>query len=167
MAINQSEKFTPFYKEPLVYLLIAIPFAAVIWGGVMLSAAFSSKDTLVSDSYYKDGVSYTENKELDQNARVYDLKADISFQQHEVFLSLTGSLPEQPASLQLQLIHPTLEERDISIFMQRLNDGRYAGVLEDEVSEKRHVWLTSPDQRWRMRLTDWVSSDKVLHLSAR
>src|SRR5690606_27117323 len=105
MTVMNQEKVTPFYKEPLVILLIAIPFAAVIWGGVMLTLAFSSKDSLVSDSYYKQGVSYTENKELDQNARVYDLKADIEFKESEIMLTLQGKLENEPASLQLKLIH--------------------------------------------------------------
>lgn len=167
MTVMNQEKVTPFYKEPLVILLIAIPFAAVIWGGVMLTLAFSSKDSLVSDSYYKQGVSYTENKELDQNARVYDLKADIEFKESEIMLTLQGKLENEPASLQLKLIHPTLEEQDITIFMQRLADGLYGGVNETPINEKRHVWLSSPEQHWRIRTTDIVSSTKALHLSAR
>lgn len=167
MTIQSSEKIVPFYKEPLAWMLIAIPFAAVIWGGVMLSLAFSSKDSLVSDSYYKQGVSYTENQELDQNARVFDIKADIHFKPEQVSLTLSGKLTEEPASLQLQLIHPTLEARDVSVFMQRLDTGHYAGVLEEEINDKRHVWLSSPEQHWRIRLTEGVAPNKVLHLSAR
>lgn len=167
MSSYNQEPVTPFYKEPMVLLLIVIPLAAVVWGGVMLSLAFSSKDSLVSDSYYKEGVSYTENQELTQNARVYDVKADVDFTEHEIILKLSGQLPQQPDFLQLQLIHPTLEERDSTIFMQRLADGRYGGVNEIEIHEKRHIWLSSPDQHWRIRTRDAVFPKQSVHLSAR
>ena len=162
-----QEQFTPFYKEPMVILLIIFPVAALIWGGVMLTVAFSTKDSLVSDSYYKEGVSYTENKLLDQNARVYDIKGDLSFTEDEVMLVLTSTLPEEPASLQLQLIHPTLEEKDAYIFLQRLADGRYGGVNEHPVTDKRHLWISSPDQHWRIRTTVEIRLNKNIHLSAR
>lgn len=163
----QQEKFTPFYKEPMVLLLIIFPVAAILWGGVMLTLAFSTKDSLVSDSYYKKGVSYTENQLLDQNARVYDIKAEIHFNGDEVMLDLMSELPEEPASLRLQLIHPTLEELDVTLFMQRLADGRYGGVNETEVNDKRHIWLSSPEQQWRVSRTDSITLDKTVHLSAR
>ena len=72
MSLNQGEEFTPFYKEPLVLLLVVPPIAAIIWGMVMLTLAFNGKDSLVSDSYYKEGVSYTENETLVKNARAFD-----------------------------------------------------------------------------------------------
>lgn len=167
MSSYNQEPVTPFYKEPMVLLLIVFPVAAVIWGFVMLTLAFSSKDSLVSDSYYKKGVSYTENQELAQNARVYDLKADINFSEQEIMLTLTGELKQMPDFLQLQLIHPTLEDRDATVFMQRLADGRYGGVTEENITDKRHIWLSSPEQHWRIRTTDSVFPNQSVHLSAR
>lgn len=167
IQLHNQEPSTPFYKEPFVFLMLAIPLAAILWGGVMLKLAFSGKDSLVSDSYYKDGVSYTENQELIQNARVYDLKASILFEEDQIVVELTGKLQEQPSFLQLQLIHPTLEERDITVFMQQLADGRYAGVSEAEMNEKRHIWLSSPEQHWRISTTETVAPHQSVQLSAR
>lgn len=167
MQLNNQEPTTPFYKEPFVLLILAIPLAAILWGGVMLKLAFSGKDSLVSDSYYKDGVSYTDNQELIQNARVFNIKANITFDEHEVLLTLTGSMQQAPDFLQLQLIHPTLEERDVTVFMQRLADGRYGGVNEVEINEKRHIWLSSPEQHWRISTTETVTPHQFVQLSAR
>ena len=46
-----SEKHTPWYKEPMMLIVAGVPVIAVIWGGVMLSLALDSKDSLVSNSY--------------------------------------------------------------------------------------------------------------------
>ena len=51
-----------------MWLVVGVPLVTVCWGMVMLTLALSSKDSLVSDSYYKDGMSYTENTEIDHKA---------------------------------------------------------------------------------------------------
>lgn len=160
MNLNQSEEITPFYKEPMVLLLIVPPIAAVIWGMVMLSLAFNGKDSLVSDSYYKEGVSYTESEALIKNARALGVSSEITFSDDGVELFLKGDFDMEPHSLQLQLIHPTLEERDLTVFMQRIGPGQYAGVLEHEIDDRRHIWLASLEQQWRIKTTDTVYSGK-------
>jgi hypothetical protein len=42
-------------QEPLVWLLIAIPFSAVVMGVVMITLAIQSYSGLVVDDYYKKG----------------------------------------------------------------------------------------------------------------
>lgn len=160
------EKITPFYKEPMVLLVAGIPLIAVIWGMVMLNLALDSQDSLVSDSYYKDGVSYTENVELDSKAANLNIVTDITFDTDDVVVALRGNFAEEPASLQLQLIHPTLQDRDVTIFMQRIGPGQYAGVNELPLPERRHIWLFSPEQHWRVRTTEWIEAGKVVTLSA-
>jgi len=165
--MKSVEKHTPWYKEPMVLLVAGIPLIAVFWGMVMLKLALSTKDSLVSDSYYKDGVSYTENMETDNKAKRLQLAADMTITHDEVTVVLTGYLDEQPATLQLQLIHPTLETRDASILLQRMDDGAYHGVNEIFLPERRHVWLQSPEQGWRIRLTELLEFGKTVHMSAK
>lgn len=162
MSLNQGEEFTPFYKEPLVLLLVVPPIAAIIWGMVMLTLAFNGKDSLVSDSYYKEGVSYTENETLVKNARAFDVSSEVTFSDDGVELTLKGEFAVEPHSLQLQLIHPTLEDRDLVIFMQRIGPSQYAGVMEDTLNDKRHIWLASLEQQWRIKTTDFVRPGKVV-----
>lgn len=130
-----------WYKEPMMLLIVGIPLVAVAWGGVMLTLALKSKDSLVSDSYYKDGVSYTENQHAFEAAKRLQVTAEVRFDKDEVRLELQGYFDEYPNTLQLQLIHPTLEERDLTVFLQRMPDGSYAGVNELAVAEigRAHV----------------------------
>ena len=53
--MNTEGKASNWKQEPLVWLLIAIPAAAVIMGIVMLTLAIKSYSGLVIDDYYKHG----------------------------------------------------------------------------------------------------------------
>ena len=46
---------TIWYREPLVWMLILIPFTAVVMGVVILVLAIRSNDGLVVDDYYRQG----------------------------------------------------------------------------------------------------------------
>lgn len=166
---NEREPVTPFYKEPMVLLVAGIPLIAVIWGFFMLKMALESKDSLVSDSYYKDGVSYTENVEVDAKAKALNIQAQLTISDSNAGLSLQGEFGElaEPESLQLKLIHPTLQENDADIFLQRVGPGQYAGINESELPQRRHIWLQSAEQGWRVRATEMVENGKVVILSAR
>lgn len=162
----QREEFTPFYKEPFAWLLLVFPFAAVLWGIVMLSVSFKTQDSLVSDSYYKDGVSYTENQALDHRAVELQIQAQLQFDSQQVTLGLSGQLAEEPESLQLKLIHPTLENEDVTLFLQRIGPGQYASPLEQANLGKRSVWLISPTQHWRLRTQALIQAGLELNVSA-
>ncbi|MCA6062854.1 FixH family protein [Thalassolituus marinus] len=165
--MKSVEKSTPWYKEPMILLVAGIPLLAVIWGMVMLKLALASQDSLVSDSYYKDGVSYTENVETDNKAKRLQLNADLTITHDEVELTLKGYLDEMPATLQLMLIHPTLDTQDATVLLQRMDDGIYRGVNEIYLPGRRHIWLQSPEQGWRIRLTELLESGKTVHMSAK
>ena len=47
---------SPWYREPLVWMVVAIPAAAVIAGAVMLVLANATWDGLVADDYYERGM---------------------------------------------------------------------------------------------------------------
>lgn len=166
---TEREPVTPFYKEPMVLLVAGIPLIAVVWGFVMLNLALQSKDSLVSDSYYKDGVSYTENVEVDAQAKALNIRAELTLNGGDAILFLKGNFTTtaEPDSLQLKLIHPTLQENDLAIFMQKIGPGQYAGVNELHESQRRHIWLQSPEQGWRVRSTELLEDGKVVILSAR
>lgn len=151
----------------MVLLVAGIPLIAVFWGVVMLKLALDTKDSLVSDSYYKDGVSYTENMEVAEKAKRLQIQADAIFSDNEISLTLGGYLDEKPQTLQLQLIHPTLQDKDITVLMQLMPDGTYKGVNEMVLPSRRHLWLQSPEQGWRVRTTELLETGKTVHFSAK
>ena len=161
------EKITRWYKEPMMLLVIGIPLLSIGWGFVMLTLAVDGADTLVSDSYYKDGVSYTENEELDQAARNMLAEADIRFEGDRITITLSDAMSAMPTVLQLQMGHPTIEDRDATAMLQQISEREYLGMNPLELPEKRHLWLTSPEQGWRLQQTVFIEPGKVIHLSFR
>lgn len=157
-----SEKTTPWYKEPMMLIVIGVPLAAVIWGFVMLSLALDTKDSLVSNSYYKDGMSYTQDLRFHEGARRLNVQADLTFTEDEIIVNATSIADEEPGSLQLQLIHPTLEDRDLTLFLQRTPGGQYVAANELELPQKRVIWLTSPDQEWRVTARAVIENGKKI-----
>lgn len=162
----QSEPRSSFYKEPIAWLLFLMPASAVVWSFVLLFAALDGQDSLVSDSYYKDGVTYTENQAIDHKAKEAQIRAELSFTTNEVSVHLHSALSAEPHSLQLKLIHPTLQNEDVDIFLQRMATGEYKGVLEQAQLGRRLVWLQSLEQQWRVRTEAVINAGQSLSLNA-
>ncbi|MFK4751231.1 FixH family protein [Oceanobacter antarcticus] len=166
MKSDTQQPAQPWYKEPLMWLIVGIPAVTVCWGMVMITLAVSTKDSLVSDSYYKDGVSYTENVEMDHQAVRLHIRSSLVFTNHEARLTLEGQLDKEPDALLLKLIHPTLQDQDLDVILQRVEPGLYVGAAEIKLPARRYLWLQSPDQGWRVRSKELLEDSKVVQLNA-
>lgn len=162
---NTEEPITPWYKEPWMFLVMGVPIAAVCWGVVIVTLAMNGKDSLVSDSYYKDGMAYTENREFRSKAKRLQVAANMTYNDGEVRSTITGYLDEQPSFLRLQLIHPTLETEDETILLQAMPDGSYLGLAEKNHLGKRKIWLQSPEQEWMVKDEHLLENGKAMTLS--
>jgi uncharacterized protein len=159
-----DEPFTPWYKEPWMFLVAGVPIIAICWGMVIITLAVTGKDSLVSDSYYKDGMAYTENNAFIDKAKRLQVKADMVYNQDEIRITIAGYLDEQPSFLRLQLIHPTLETKDESVLLQQTADGSYLGLSESSHLGKRKLWLQSPEQEWMLKDEALIENGKTLSL---
>lgn len=162
---NSNEPITPWYKEPWMFLVLGVPFAAVCWGVVIVTLAVNGKDSLVSDSYYKDGMAYTENRVFRDKAKRLQLTAEITYNDGEIRSTIAGYLDEHPSFLRAQLIHPTLETEDETVLLQRMEDGSYLGLAEKNHVGKRKIWLQSPEQEWMIKDEHLIENKKALTLS--
>lgn len=163
----RKQRITRWYQEPMMLLVLGVPVASVCVGFLLLTLAVNTTDSLVSDSYYKDGRVYKENRANDERARRLLIGADIRFDGDEIHLDLRGFLDQQPNTLVMQLVHPTLEDRDLSVLLQRRPNGQYIGINEISLPEKRHVWLQSPEQGWRVQATEIIQQGQTFTLGSR
>lgn len=148
---NPHEPHTPWYKEPWMLLVAGVPIIAVCWGMVIITLAVTGKDSLVSDSYYKDGMAYTENREWRDKAKRLQVTGSMAYNDGEIRATISGYLDEQPSFLQIQLIHPTLESKDETVLLQQMADGSYLGLANNNHLGKRKIWLQSPEQEWMIK----------------
>ena len=137
----------PWYKQFWPWLIIAFPASAVIAGLTTLYIAIEYQDPLVKDDWYKDGKAINRRVEYDNNALALGIKAEINFDDLTGDISLKISHTDQsfsiPDNLYLELIHPTLAERDQQLILIKTQAHNYHGNLLQTLTGKRHINLSN------------------------
>lgn len=150
MTMTQTEQTKPWYRQRWLLFVLAIPLCSVILSSIMVYVAVKGKDSMVSDNYYKDGMEINQTIEQDQLARTLGLNPLISIDQglaQIVFQS--DKLPSQPF-VELNILHPTLAERDVSVKLLPTENGYMADVPKD-LEGRRYIDLYAFDRSWRIR----------------
>ena len=90
MQNNSLAQQKPWYVQPWVWLLIAVPATAVIVGMVLLYFAITTNDGLVVDDYYTRGKAINLDLARDRAAQAHRLEArfDIDMARNRVTLML-------------------------------------------------------------------------------
>lgn len=162
-----SGQGTPWHRVPLVWMLIAIPLAAVIAGFFMLRLAILSDDGMVVDDYYKHGKEINRVLERDQAASARKLSAVLAFDfaGHGVTLQLaSGTSYTPPDELRLQLLHATRAGFDINLTLARQPGGEYLGPMPGLREGRWHLLLEADD--WRLLGELRVPGDTTVSISA-
>lgn len=139
----------PWYREPLVWLLVAFPLAAVVGGLATLLLAIRSWDGLVVDDYYKRGLEINKTIARDDAAVTAGLGAEVSLDSDRVTIVLTNPLrvPEPPG-LKVSFIHATRAGLDQTLDLPRDDTGRYSAPMGRLAPGHWHVHIETPD--WRL-----------------
>jgi len=126
--MRANDKPSVWYREPMVWMIIMIPFSAVVMGAIMLTLAVSSYDGLVSDDYYKKGLQINRSMERDALAGSYGLTGEVVLGAPDemIEVSLAGNTEFQaPEIVHLRLFHATRPGLDRHLVMRRVASGRY------------------------------------------
>ena len=140
----------PWYREPWVWLIIALPMTAVIASMFTIYKAVSTADGLVVDDYYKRGKAINLDLARDAAAARYQLKAsiDLDLRDNRMQLLLEGAAVELPQTLTFSLLHPTQAGYDQVIILQHGGDGVYAGAIDELTRGNWYLQLEADD--WRL-----------------
>ncbi len=149
----------PWYREPLVWLLILFPATAVVSGFATLWLAIGSDDGLVEDDYYRRGKEINRVLSRDRAAQRYGLESTLALDsaRDELRMDLAASgLKTLPARVELRFLHATRAGLDRIVSLERAPDGAYRGRLPELAPGRWHLLLSADD--WRlagsMRLPD-------------
>jgi hypothetical protein len=137
-------------KEPMVWLLIALPLAAVIGGALTIWLATKHADSLVGSDYYKVGMAPLQRGEQDIQAAALGLRADLVAAAGNLQVRLSGRLDPLPDALTLMLAHPSNAAEDVQLTLTRTPDGLYSGPLPDLPAGKRRLILQPASGVWRL-----------------
>lgn len=159
----ESEK-RPWYKEPYVLMLIGIPLSSVIMGIFFISLAVNTKDSLVRDNYYKDGLAMNQELKWDKKAKELDIRLGLTIEGNLAKVSILNNRQSAPSVLKLQLSHPTLKEKDRDALLQfvTLNgQDSFQGFIDNVEDGRYYIQVEAPEQEWRLRQDVWIASGQT------
>ncbi|MBI3900150.1 MAG: FixH family protein [Gammaproteobacteria bacterium] len=139
----------PWYSVPMVWLLIALPAAAVAAGFTMLWFAIATDDGVVADDYYRRGKEINLVLSRDHAAAAKNLKASLQLDaaQRELLIKLEPATI-QPPQLEVLFLHATREGNDRRLLLSRADDGRYRGQILVLAPGRYNIQLAAND--WRL-----------------
>jgi hypothetical protein len=141
---------TPWNKEPMVWLLIALPTLAVIGSILTIWIAASKPDPLVSEEFKKEGMAVEQIADRERRAAELAATARLHFGADSVEIVLSGHVGTPINSLRLSLIHPSEADLDRVLTLTRGADAHYRGTLPMALSGKRKLVLEPDDAAWRL-----------------
>ena len=174
--MNDMSMKQPWYRQPLVWMLIAIPLSAVLAGIVTIYLAVTTDDGLVVDDYYKQGLAINRQIERDQAATHLQLAADIEIDTATGFIKVMfdkGLLETYPLTLDLGLRHATQQQQDNVITLQHGMDDQYVGAVSQDAYKgiRNGVWHVelshSKDGEigaWRLSRRVWLEGFTLIQL---
>ena len=104
MSSATSTLPAPWYRQFWPWFLIALPLLSVVAGLILLGFALDSRDSLVRDDYYKEGMMINQSIRRDQAAAAARLSAriELSADARELLVVLEGELTDWPSEFTLQ-----------------------------------------------------------------
>lgn len=162
--LGARHKASIWYREPMVWLVILIPFSAVIMGAILLTLSISTYDGLVSDDYYKKGLQINRSMERDALAAFHDLSGEVVLgaATEMVEVSVTGNSQFQaPEIVHLRLFHATRPGLDRHLLMRRVASGRYVASTSRLEPGAWYAQLDADGWRLKARLVASEGSQRV------
>ncbi len=140
---------TPWYRQFWPWFVFALPACVVVAGITMIVIANRHADDLVVDEYYKTGLAINRELEKRERAETLGLAAGFEISGASVAVTVTGPVADQV--LTLRLSHPLEANRDFTVALQPLDNGRYVATLREPVGPRWH-WILEPagESAWRL-----------------
>ncbi len=153
-----TEAQNKWYRQPMVWLVIAIPLSAVIVGSILLTLSIQTFDGLVEDDYYKKGKEINQVLERDEFAFENGIVAAVNMDEQTgiIVVDLRSETNYGfPPQLGLSLLHPTVSAQDVKLLLSQGPDGRYyAELLRPLANGRWYLRISEPN--WRLqKLIAW------------
>ena len=147
------EDTSPWYKQFWPWFMIGLLLASVCFSCLFLYYAVTTRDSLVSDDYYKEGLAINQQLDKDRKARDLGLEGQFHFSpEGKVEVTLASKAdPGQLPYLVLRFIHPTLSGEDQTLHLQPVANNRFQVMLKKPLTGRWYLDLHDPKDSWRLR----------------
>lgn len=141
----------PWYREPWPWLLMAGPAIVVVAGIYTAWLAIATSDGLVTDDYYKKGLSANQTIARSEAAERLGVSAGLRFSADSVSIVLQADRSRfvPPPALHVSLSHPTRAGLDQTAVARREGNA-YVGTLRLPASGHWIVLLEDEARTWRL-----------------
>ncbi|SFM51045.1 FixH family protein [Marinobacter zhejiangensis] len=163
--MSEQTPVSPWFRQPWFWFLLIFPTAAIIWCIFMITMAVTSQNSMVTDDYSKEGRGINMELARDEKAVELGLQAQLDFAERTVQVNLEGnSGASNYPYLVLNLFHPTLEDRDLTVQLMPVNEHAYSGNLPSGTEGRWYLDLRGPDNDWRLKGETELPSSTTLEL---
>lgn len=146
---DQRSRPDPWYRQFWPWFLIALPATMVVASFVTLWLAMSTPNPMVVDDYARIARSTELRLERDKAAAALGVEAEIRFVAGADIVEVRlRPATVVPASLQLRLSHPLIEQRDLVVDLMPVPGGWSAGLEPPE--GRWYLQLYPGDGAWRL-----------------
>lgn len=187
----------PWYRQRWPWLLMLGPAIVVVAGVYTGWLAFTRQDALVVDDYYKEGKTINRDLRRDREASRQGVAIELNYVAASgklngvVRTNATAEVPTQgrgrgeeklpvsvspqalPPALTLQLLHPTLPEKDLRLVLYPMADGRFSVAVPALDQARWRILIEDGKRNWRLhgnltlpqqtqitlRAQDWSAAD--------
>jgi len=141
----------PWWKEPMVWLIVTLPAIAVVASFTSYYFAARDPDPMVRDEYRKEGFAVlAPASEAAKAAAALGLSAQLSASNGRLELRLRGHLAARPEQLALSIVHPTQDKQDLHLLLAHASELSYVAPAQNAGSGKRILVLEPLDRSWRI-----------------
>ena len=144
----------PWYRYPMVWMIVGIPFSAVVMGVVMIWLAITTDDGLVADDYYKQGMAINRDLHRDTEAQEKGVSAALEMNESEGVIRVNlalhkGGLENYPDTLQLKLQYATHDHNDVQLLLNHGQADQYIGLINQPLIQGKW-YLELSEGEWRL-----------------
>lgn len=149
-SVNTAD-LRPWYREPWPWLLAAGPFIVVVAGIYTAWLAVISNDGLVTDDYYRKGLSANQTIARSELASKLGLVAGVRISGDTLTVQLTSADKSflMPPTLAVTISHPTRAGLDQSRVLAGKGD-RYSGEVRLPAAGHWLVLVEDERKTWRL-----------------
>ena len=145
-----DDKKRPFWREPMMWLVLGLPAASVVAGVILVSLAARDSSDAVGDVVTR--TAQIQMSDLSPDARARDLRLSAIVRVDEGFLEVlpvTGEFQRQQP-LRLVLRHPTLAASDLELHADPADNG-WRAQAELPLDHDWKLELMPEGMPWRLQ----------------
>lgn len=150
----------PWYRHPMVWLVLAIPMSSVIAGIYFFILATSSANDVVVDNYYKDGLAINQSFAQDNQAKALQISAYLSVNDKQQLIArvLNSKVPY----VEFVLSHHSDRDFDLKGAMVLAHSQDDGGVYRFDLPNKlKGRWFVQLTAQEDVEQTPWRLQAKL------